>query len=470
MNSFSKSYLFGGALTIAVAAVLLIPADHAAAQAQGPAAAANPFFLPAQPAVQSLQSQQSTAVTSSSAASSSSNSYEDDDDDDKHVTLVDDDAYECPDAAYTTIQMAIDSGAKRIRVCEGIYPENVVVPSGSNLELHGDGAYKTVVTGVAGTAGPIIDVLPGSKVEIESLAVDGGSVMAGGVVYGIRYTESNGEVSDVKVLNIRNANGSSQGVGIRVQSGGGVPAKVEVEDSLVQNYTRVGINGNGDGVKIEVSDNKVIGPVDPRVWAPNGIQIARGARGEVEDNTVDNNQSPVPPAGAGSGIILFCAGPTTVSDNKVTGADLGIAIADNANATVSKNKVHDSIFDGISFQFIGEFFGDLGCLLFPSPTTDNKVSKNKIKNSGDTGISFANFDANNPSPPDNNTVKKNKIEKSVNEGIHVFVGSDNDFNKNKIKKSGNLDIVDETSGGGTEGTANTWKKNKCNSSDPVGLC
>jgi parallel beta-helix repeat protein len=385
---------------------------------------------------------------------------------------VDDDGVECS-TVFTTIQEAVNSGAGEIRVCAGTYPENVTIGPNANLKLKGDGIGQTVVTGnIVADAGPIIYVQAGSKVDINDLTVDGGSAMTGSVVHGIRYDDANGKIENVEVLNIRDASGSSQGVGIRVQSSG-PEVEVTVENSYVENYTRVGTYGNGPGVMLKVEKNTIIGPVDPRVWAPNGIQISRGAKGWVKDNLVDNNPSPNPSAGGGSGIILFCAGPTTVEKNTVTNADFGISLADQADADVHDNEILNSGFDGISLQFLGLYFSDIGCSAVnaPLPVKENDVQENYIVDSGDTGISLANFNLDTESTnPNDNRIEENNIAGSVVDGIHVFDGTDNRFEENEITSSGQTDAVDATSGGGTAGTANTWEENECSTSSPSGLC
>lgn len=380
------------------------------------------------------------------------------------VVVVDDDG----GADFTTIQDAVNSGAKKIIVRAGAYAENVVIGPSAKVTIVGDGMGVTWVTGVASTAGPIIDVLASSDVNISDLTVDGGSAMSGGTVTGIRYTEAHGRVKNVAVLNIRDASGDAQGLGIRVQSSG-PKAKVFVERCEVSNYTRAGIIGDGSGVNLTVKDCDVDGPVLPRVWAPNGVQISRGAIGNVRGNDVDNNPSPNPPGGAGSGIILFCAGPTNVQNNKVTNCDLGVSIGDNTKARVHNNEITDSTFDGISLQFIGQLYGDIGCGV--TLTENNLVKNNKISGSSDTGISFANFDPTTAAnTPNNNRIQINTIADSGVDGIHIFDGAGNYILNNKMTNSSSTDSVDDTVGGGTAGTANTWKNNKCSSSSPAGLC
>ncbi len=413
--------------------------------------------------------------------------------------VVDDDLVECPGAAYTTIQAAVDDaalmpGKDKIEVCTGTYAEDVAVGAGNDLDIKGDGVGLTTVTGAAASGAPIFLITGGSKVKIEKLTVDGLSARTGGVAYGIRYEDSDGEVKKAEVLNIRNASGSTQGIGVAFLAMAGT-SKGKVEKTRVANYTRVGIFANGTGADVKVKDNTISGPVLPRVHAPNGIQISRGAKGKVEKNEVDNNPSPNPPGGAGSGILLFCADKTDIKGNTITDADLGIGIADNQDAKIEKNDITDSVFDGISLQFIGFFFGgDIGCGI--TPVEDNKVKDNKIDGSADTGISFANFDpANAPATPNDNKIEKNDVKDSGVDGISLFDGTANDLKKNKVKDSGDVGIrtsagtsgnvfdandvkgsgtlscEDTSVGGGTAGTDNTWKKNKGQApSSPVGIC
>lgn len=399
------------------------------------------------------------------------------------MIVVDDDGAECPNPDFSTIQAAVDDAATtpspdRIRICPGTYAENVLIGPGNSLTLVGDGAGSAVVTGVAGTAGPIIDVDDAGRVFIRDLTVDGGSALAGGVVRGIRYIDTDGNLEDVEVLNIRNGSGSSQGIGVGVRTSDETrTARVHVRGAVLDNYTRVGILGDGVGVRLVVSDNSITGPVDPRVWAPNGVQVSRGAVGLVLQNFIDNNPSPNPPGGGGSGVILLCAGPTHVHHNQVTRADLGVSIADNAGAHVHHNEITDSGFDAISLQFIGLIFGDLGCPAADNPTESNFVHNNQGVASAGNGLSLVNFDpATSAATPNDNRVLANRFEDN-DTGIAVFAGffdgdnpSGNTFLNNRIENSVTLDALDGSTGSGTAGTANRWLNNRCDTDDPDGLC
>lgn len=394
------------------------------------------------------------------------------------VTLwVDDDGVECPQAVYTAVQAAVDAaaalpGVQLIRVCAGTYPENVTIGTGNSVTIVGDGAGLTKVTGVALSTGPIILADRAGRVEIKKLTVDGGSALAGSPVYGIHFIQTNGLIQDVEVINIRNALGGSEGLGVAVRTSrvaSALAANVRVERTTVKNYTRVGIYGDGINTRLTVTDSTVIGPAGPTVWAANGIQISRGAQAMVKNNIVAGAESPVPPAGAGSGILLFCAGTSTVEGNDVSDSDVGVAISDTERARVLRNTLHDNNFDGATIETLGLYYGDLGCPGGPRPPSNNILDRNTMKDNGFNGVSLFSSDLV-TGVPTKNRITGNSISGSLNFGIGIYDGSANVINANHIITSGTLDASDATSGAGTAATANTWTKNRCLTDSPDGLC
>jgi hypothetical protein len=387
---------------------------------------------------------------------------------------VDDDNLQCP-GAFPNIQAAVNAAAimpgfQKIHVCAGTYTENILIGPGNPVQIFGDGADKVRVRPIPFTPGPVFNSLDAGYVSIEKLTVDGMSTMIGGTVWGIRYQRTSGLIKDTAVLNIRDLTGPAQGVAIRVEATASSIANLRVEDSLVQNYSRVGISADGAGVDVWIEDNQVIGPAPPTVWAPNGIQVSRGSVGMVKFNRVNNTPSPNPPAGAGSGILLFCAGPTTVEGNKIAAADLGIAISDNQDAWVTGNEVRDSRFDAYSLQYLGTLFGPLGCPVFPSPTTNNVLEGNKAFDSGENGVGLASFDPTG-APVTNNQIINTDIKNSGVDGIRAFqLAVENFFVNNQIETSAEHDAHDDN-----PSATNTWRDNDCNTPPPrdqnqPGLC
>ncbi|MEX0825256.1 MAG: hypothetical protein WD184_00625 [Acidimicrobiia bacterium] len=69
-----------------------------------------------------------------------------------------------------------------------------------------------------------------------------------------------------------------------------------------------------------------------------------------------------------------------------------------------------------------------------------------------------------------NNLSHNQVPSIGDDGFTVSGAPGNFFGFNKIGVSGGFDISDDTLGAGTGGTANTWDKNRCDTSSPGGLC
>lgn len=70
-----------------------------------------------------------------------------------------------------------------------------------------------------------------------------------------------------------------------------------------------------------------------------------------------------------------------------------------------------------------------------------------------------------------NMIAHNKVKDTSGNGIAVSdKPADNTLDKNEFTDSGETDVVDDSVGASTAGTANSWTKNKCGSSSPPGLC
>ncbi len=395
---------------------------------------------------------------------------------------VDDDGKDCPDAEYNTVQGAVDDslasqslrnglGWATVFICPGTYVENVVVPEGARVRFVGAGAGKTILSPVPGTEGPAIGAESAEFVSIYRLTVDGQSALSGPTVWGIRLQDSPARIRKVDVRNIRDEPGASQGYGISVESSA-TPSEsswsyVKISDSWFENITRVGIRVDGARLYAKVVHNQLVGPSAPKVWAPNGIQISRGAKASVFGNAITMATSPSPASGAGSGVILLCPGRTTVTYNEVTDSDFGVTLAETTGAWVTANTSAGSLFDAFSIQTLGTLFGDLGC-----PDADDGgsyVVANHAVQSGGNGIGLVSFDPEQVVPT-NFHVIYNKVRDSTGTGIRVFHGADNRVLFNRIQDSGVVDAADDTTGDQTAGTANRWLANQCSSSEPAGLC
>lgn len=206
---------------------------------------------------------------------------------------------------HLTVQAAVDAAVVAtdpvIEICPGNYPEEITVDdsgAAKDLIIQGVGLRSSniFITG-AGAAGPIIDVVAANSVSILNLTVDGLAAMTpaapGGTVVGIRYRLVSGIISDVFVQNIRNAAGSAPGVGISLL--GQIPWLVDTFEptqellqiflTTVQNTTGVGILADGDGVKLDLQEISVVGPVMPFQGSPSLLQISNGAEASISESS-----------------------------------------------------------------------------------------------------------------------------------------------------------------------------------------
>jgi parallel beta-helix repeat protein len=301
--------------------------------------------------------------------------------------------------SYSTIGAAIGNPkATIIRVCPGNYPEQVVI--NRNLTLTGISAgtadkpvlvvpsagfaaNTTSLTNGGSIAAQILVESPATDVTISYLAVDGsGNNLNSGCseppLIGIYYKGASGTVNYVAARNqAQNATnfgcGSSAGLGIFVESGDSENSTVTIKNSTVRGYQKNGITANEAGTTITLNGNSLVG-AGPVIIAQNGIQVAYGATGTVENNTIADDDTTV--AGtAAAGILVYGSGGLSITGNSIANTQTGIAtvtgggLTANGN-TVSNNLVADThLYDGIDL-----------C------SDDNTVTGNTVFSSDESGI------------------------------------------------------------------------------------
>jgi nitrous oxidase accessory protein NosD len=310
------------------------------------------------------------------------------DHDRKPDLLVDDDRVQCPTAAFTSIQDAINAAnpGSLIRVCPGTYPEQLSITK--SLSIEGDnGAIVMPSNMVANTTGssgaPIaaaILVKNAANVGIEGLIVDttsNGITECSPNLIGILYQNSSGRIEHNAVRNTKLSaalNGCQSGDGIVVQSLGGEASKVSIDDNSVHDYQKNGITGNESGTEVTITDNVVTGLGPTNGAAQNGIQIGFGAKGVVIRNTVtDNVWSPCLSlancAFNATGILVFESDDVRIEHNSVATNQVGI-FAGGKNARVESNNISNSLI-----LFGIDLAGD-----------NNLASRNHVTNSGQAAV------------------------------------------------------------------------------------
>jgi uncharacterized repeat protein (TIGR01451 family) len=156
---------------------------------------------------------------------------------------------------------------------------------------------------------------------------------------------ANATVRNTVVTEIHDADVSMVQTGQCIQAGDedrGAAGTVMIEDNQVSRCQKTGIIANEAGTVATIRNNTVFdgglgernagGPRTATVIAPNGIQIAFGARGAISNNTVRRMQCELPSPQCGgdidndlstaAGILLFDPGTgTTVTGNTVDTTD-----------------------------------------------------------------------------------------------------------------------------------------------------
>jgi parallel beta-helix repeat protein len=309
--------------------------------------------------------------------------------DKKPKILVDDDKVQCPTAAYTSIQAAVNAAKSGdvIRVCPGTYREQVVIDKSLSLEAENGVIVipSDVVANAAGLSGgnpiaAIILVQNAENVDLEGFIVDGsanGLTECGPTLIGILYQDASGSIDHNAVRHVRLASnllGCQSGLAIDVESSGSGQSNVTIAHNSVAGYQKNGITADEPGTKVFVTENAVTGLGPTTGAAQNGIQIGFGAQGGVTNNSVaDNVYSPCEsvancPSNA-AGILIFQSDGVRVEGNTVGSNQVGIFVAAN-NGNIGGNTVFHSVaLDGIALVGNG-----------------NSVSSNTISGSDDAGV------------------------------------------------------------------------------------
>jgi parallel beta-helix repeat protein len=303
--------------------------------------------------------------------------------------LVDDDKVQCPTAAYTTIQAAVNAAKSGdvIRVCAGTYPEQVVIEK--SLAVEADNGVivipSNVVANAAGLSSgdplaAIILVKNAENVDLQGFLVDGsanGLTSCGPTLLGILYQDASGSIEHNFVRHVRLAStlpGCQSGDAIDVESSSSGQSNVIIADNSVDSYQKNGITANEPGTKVDITGNAVSGLGPTTGAAQNGIQIGFGAQGRVTNNAVaDNIYSPCESAANcpsnAAGILIYQSDGVRVERNTVASSQVGIFIAANNGNIAGNTVLHSVALDGIALVGNG-----------------NSVSSNDISSSDDAAV------------------------------------------------------------------------------------
>jgi hypothetical protein len=279
----------------------------------------------------------------------------------------------CAKPGYNTIQAAVNAAAPgdTIQVCSATYAEQVSVTT-NGLTLSGKPG-ATIVPPAPGFLGPLVAVgtladngadvtgvvVKGLKVDGQSSAGTPGGTRLTASPAGIRFENASGSITGNQVLGINDPScfGCQSGVAILAHTNAGHTATVKITGNTVSGFQKGGIVADagaagsdftaGAALTGSIGTNQVTGAGVIDDQAQNGIQVSRGAKTNVSQNTVSDviYANPGDASTTSAAILLYdAANGVSVNGNDVSRFDIGIDNeSDNGsgqNAMISRNVVH----------------------------------------------------------------------------------------------------------------------------------
>jgi hypothetical protein len=319
---------------------------------------------------------------------------------------------------YLTIQAAVtavetQTAPNVVRICPGTYHEQITIdapltlegiqaatpaplqdavvilpPSGGAVQNTSDVCIYPN-TGYCSNGFPIaaqILVENTTGVTISNLTVDGtGNGLSSGCsvnLDGILFQNASGTVGHVAVRNqLLNdvLTGCQTGDGIYVESSSG-SSSVSVTASSVHNYNKNGITGRYAGTTLTATGNYVQGQgIQAGLAAANGIELAFGAAGTINTNTVIDNVYQDPTSATAADILLFDTEEDVsieVNSNTLGNSQVPIGLYTDTAGTYG---------DGV-FVESNRIFGTGAYDAIDVCTNGNIVKSNTIFNSAESGV------------------------------------------------------------------------------------
>jgi hypothetical protein len=272
--------------------------------------------------------------------------------------IVDDDLLDCPNAQYTRIQEAVDAAVPgdKIKVCRGLYLEQVTIPSGKDgLTLYSVPDLQAVIKAPPAMDDPkaIVRVNRAQNVTIRHFTIAGpgfggcDSIWAGVDV----YNDGSALITDNHITMIHDTpfGGCQNGHGVNVgRQRDGTSGTATVVHNLIDKYQKGGVFVDNDGSSAEVAYNEVVGVGPTTVIAQNGIAVGRQAHGDVHHNKVSQNVY-TPSGTEATGMLYFRNPMVRAHHNDVflNEDGIGIFLVTNSGVEVSYNNSRNNLDDGI---------------------------------------------------------------------------------------------------------------------------
>jgi hypothetical protein len=279
------------------------------------------------------------------------------------MLIVDNDGLDCPNWEFPTIQLAVAAAdpGDTIKVCRGVYIEQVTIPVGKDgLTLFAEAALQAVIQAPPIMTDPkaIVRVNGAHDVTIRHFTISGpGGGPCNSIRYGV-FVDRGGSavITDNHITEIHDTpfSGCQNGLGIAVGRtlgpDGPMTGSATVVHNLIDKYQKGGVLVDNIGSRAEVAYNEVAGSGPTSVIAQNGIQVSRGAEGDVHHNEVSRNF--YVGADDATGVLLFSDPRVRVHHNDVSMNEAGIALFVDAGGTVevSYNNSRSNVYGIVAYS------------------------------------------------------------------------------------------------------------------------
>ena len=277
---------------------------------------------------------------------------------------VDDDGADCPSADFTSIQAAVTAAAPgdTIRVCAGVYQEQVQIPAGKDgLKLFSTPTRAAVIKAPPVMAtGDLVHVNGARDVSIDRFVISGplpdALFCSTNTRTGVRVgAGGSASLADNHITEIRSTSPALRGCqnGVAVLVGrrfDGDVGQAELRANLIDRYQKAGVVVDNAGSYAEIDQNRIEGDGPNPVNAQNGVQVGREADADVFKNViVDNSFSPG--TFSASGILMFETTGLQIKDNYVGRNDVNVSGSGNfgplTNSVIEKNELVAGVYDGV---------------------------------------------------------------------------------------------------------------------------
>jgi hypothetical protein len=398
---------------------------------------------------------------------------------------------DCPAAAYPTIQAAVNASGPgdTVKVCPGTYPEQVRIIGHNHdkLKLESLKPLQATIQWPTTETTPfvLVDMKMADGVTLRGFVMRGPFPACGsegerheGVLVENAFDEHIHHNHITMIESFVPAGRGCQGgdavaIGRRSDPANPVtdlPASAHVDHNLIDEYQKNGIQAVNNGTFVDADHNEVTGSIQTQPHAAsNGVVVFRQAAATIRQNVISNNQFTGSLALASSGGILLLGTPANssrIDHNRIFGNDYGIDTELQDGLEISHNDVFQNRTDGIVLC------GDIGQGCFGT-VTQIIVRKNDVMSNGTVigGSGIVLLGAGTNLLKSNHIENNGAIPDDTTDGIRVDSGStNNEILDNHMLNNITHDCHDSSAGGGTAGTANTWKGDQGQTENRPGLC